>query len=178
MIKLTNEKQNFEILAPTSLKELNFDEILELVKNIKVSEHYAVVMIAQGLSPMNLALVSAKPDAEVTSSVATYFVKSNDPNGKIKAEAGDKIVTSRSDIERSIHLPVPCGISLSNITATIQDNPHNRTVLAKNAVDFAGNPVKEIITIAFKLVPLNSIYAVIDKNIKPNDKFRTTIKGS
>ena len=175
MIKLENQKKNFSILAPTSLKEINFDDVKELVRNVEVSEHYAIVMIAQGLSPMNLALVSSKPDAEVTSSVATYFIKSNDPNHKVNAKLGDKIVTSRSDLERSVHLPVPCAISLSNIAATVQDNPNLRTFLAKGANGLDGQQIKEIVTIAFKLVPLNSIYAVIDSAVKPVDKFRSSI---
>lgn len=178
MIKLRNEKQNYEILAPTSLKELNFEDIAELVKNVNLSEHFAIVMIAQGLSPMNLSLVASKPDAEVTSSVATFFIRANDPNNKISGKLGDKVITSRSDLERSIHLPVPCGISLSNITTTVSDNPSVRTMLMKGALDENGKVVKEIVTIAFKIIPLTGIYAIIDKNIKPSDKFKTTIKGS
>lgn len=178
MIKLKNEKQNYEILAPTSLKEINFDDIAELVKNVNLSEHYAIVMVAQGLAPISLALVSQKPDAEVTSSVATFLIRANDPNNKINGKLGDKVITSRSDLERSIHLPVPCGISLSNLTTTVADNPSMRTMLTKGAVDENNKPVREIISIAFKIVPLTGIYAVIDKSIHTTDVFRTTIKGS
>lgn len=176
MIKLRNSKQNYEILAPTSLKELNFDDILELVKNVNVSEHYALVMIAQSLSPMNLALAASKPDADVVTSVSTFFIKSNDPNNKVNGKLGDKVITSRSDLERSIHLSVPCGISLSNIAASVADDPATRTMLRQNAVDENGDYVKEIVTIAFKLLPLTGIYAIVDKTIRPVDKFRATIK--
>lgn len=178
MIKLVNEKQNYEIYAPTSIKQLEFDKIAKLVNNVELSEHYAIIMIAQGIAPISLALVSQKPDADVTTSVSTFFIRANDPNNKIKGTLGDKVITSRSDLERSIHLPVPCAISLSNLTATVADNPSMRTMLTKGAFDTNDNPVKEIVSIAFKIVPLTSIYAVVNKDVKTTDAFRHTIAGS
>ena len=172
MIQLKNEKRNYVINVPTNFKEVNFDELLNVVRNIKVSEHYAMIALCQSFTPFNLALLGTK-GKDVNVPVSANFVKANDPNNKIDAKAGDKVIISRSDLEMSIHLSVKFGLSTSSIGATIADNPSVATMLRANPVDENGNIVKEVIAIEFKLVPLTAIKAVVDRSIPTTDVYKT-----
>lgn len=172
MIKLENKKRNYVINVPTNFKEVNFDELLNVVRNIKVSEHYAVIALCQSFTPFNLALLGTK-GKDVNVPVSANFIKANDPGNKIDAKAGDKVIISRSDLEMSTHLSVTFGLSTSVIGATIADNPSVATMLRTEPVDEKGNPVKEIIAVEFKLVPLTAIKAVVDRSIATTDIYKT-----
>lgn len=178
MLKLRNQKANYEISVPTSKKELKFDDLNKLVENVNLSEHFAIVAISQALRPFDMAVVAKNPEKDVISSVSVHFIRANDPNGKIKANLGDKVITTRSDLERSIHLSVPSGISMERIADCIKSDESTRTWLSKGAVDENGEYVKEMITVSFKIIPLTSIYATIDNSKIIDDPFRTTISGS
>ena len=178
MLKLRNEKRNYEINLPTSFKEISFDALLDVVKNVKISEHYAMIALCQSFNPFNLALLGTKSGKDVNVAVSANFIKSNDPNNKVCAKAGDKVIISRTDLELSTHISIRFGLSTSSIGATIEENPGVATMLRNGPVDDKGNPVKELIAIEFKLVPLTAIKAVIDNDIITTDIYRTTIKGN
>lgn len=178
MLKLRNTKANYEISVPTSKKEVNFENLLKLVENVSVSEHYAIIAITQAIRPFDMALVAKNPDKDVVTSVSIHFLRANDPNNKIKANLGDKVITTRSDLERSIHLAVPSGISLERITDCINSDESTRTWLSKGVVGEDGEFVKEIITVSFKIIPLTSIYATLDTKAIVEDPYKTVISGS
>lgn len=170
MIRLENKKRKYVINVPTNFKEVNFDELLNVVKNVKVSEHYAMIALCQSFTPFNVALLGTKRK-DVNIPVSANFIKANDPGNKIDAKPGDKLIISRSDLELSTHLSVTFGLSTSVIGATIADNPLVATMLRTDPVDENGNPVKELIAIEFKLVPLTAIKAVVDRNIDTTDAY-------
>ena len=178
MLKLRNEKRNYEINLPTNFKEINFDALVDVVKNVKISEHYAMIALCQSFNPFNLALLGTKQGKDINVAVSANFIKSNDTNNKVPAKAGDKIVISRTDLELSTHISIKFGLSTSSIGATIEENPSVATMLRNGPVDDNGNPVKEVIAVEFKLVPLTAIKAVIDNDITTTDIYRSTIKGS
>lgn len=172
MIRLENKKRNYVINVPTNFKEVNFDELLNVVRNVKVSEHYAMIALCQSFTPFNIALLGTK-GKDINIPVSANFIKANDPGNKIDAKAGDKIIISRSDLELSTHISVTFGLSTSVIGSTIADNPSVATMLRTEPVDKNGNPVKELIAIEFKLVPLTAIKAVVDRNIGTTDIYKT-----
>lgn len=174
MIQLKNEKRNYVINVPTSFKEVDFNELLNVVRNIKVSEHYAMIALCQSFTPFNIALLGTK-GKDVNVPVSANFIKSNDPGNKIDAKAGDKVVISRSDLEMSTHLSVTFALSTSAIGATVVDNPSVATMLRTNPVDENGDPVKELIAVEFKLVPLTAIKAVVDRSIGTTDVYKTAL---
>ena len=178
MLKLRNEKRNYEINLPTNFKEINFDALVDVVKNVKISEHYAMIALCQSFNPFNLALLGTKNGKDVNVAVSANFIKSNDPNNKVPAKAGDKVIISRTDLELSTHISMKFGLSTATIGTTIEENPSVATLLRNGPLDDNGNPVKEVIAIEFKLVPLTAIKAVIDNDIVTTDIYRTTIKGS
>lgn len=178
MIKLVNEKRNYELNLPTNISEIKFDALLDVVKNVNVSEHYAVIALCQSFTPMNLALLGTKHAADVNVPVSANFVKANDPNNKISAKPGDKLIIPRSDLEMSIHLPIKFGLSASSIGSTIEENSKVATMLRQNPIGEDGKLVKEIIAIEFKLVPLTAIKAVVDREVAITDIYRSVIKGS
>lgn len=175
MIKLTNKKRGYELNLPTKFSEINFNELKKVLDNVDISEHYAVVALCQSFSSFQLATIGAKNSRDLNIPVSINFVAANDPNGKLKANPGDKVITSRSDIEMSVHLPITFGLSTSSIAATIEDNPEVRTMLRDGVDDIEGNPVKEVIAVEFKLVPLSAIKATVDRSRSFVDIYRTTI---
>ena len=178
MFKLKNEKRNYVLNLPTNFSELDFNSIKEVIGNVKLSEHYAIVAICQSFSPFNLALLGTK-NKDVNIPVSTCFISANDPNGKIaNAEPGDKVILSRSDIEMSTHLPVTFGLSTSSIAATISDNPSAATILRNGPVDEEGNPVREIISVEFKIVPLTAIKAIVARRVATKDIYKSTISNN
>lgn len=174
MIQLKNEKRNYVINVPTSFKEVDFNELLNVVRNIKVSEHYAMIALCQSFTPFNIALLGTK-GKDVNVPVSANFIKSNDPGNKIDAKPGDKVIISRSDLEMSTHLSVTFALSTSAIGATVVDNPSVATMLRTNPVDENGDPVKELIAVEFKLVPLTAIKAVVDRSIGTTDVYKTAL---
>lgn len=175
MIKLKNEKRNYEINVPTKFSEIDFEAIKEVVSNVNVSEHYAIISLAQSFQPFALTTMGSKANKNMNIPVSANFIVANDPGSKIKANTGDKVIISRSDLELAVHLPITFGLTTSAIISTIEDNVDMRVMLRDGALDEKGNPVTEMIAIEFKLVPLTAIKAVIDRNKKITDIYRTSL---
>lgn len=175
MVTLISEKSKISVTLPTSMKEVNMEDILKLVENVNLSEHYLIVGLIQRFSTMNLCLLDGKSGKDVVASVTPVFIKSNDPNNKLNAKLGDRVISSRSDIERSIHLPINTGLSSSTITTIIEDEPSVRTALRKGLTDDKGELVKEVICVEFKILPLTSVYAVVEKDVKITDAFKKVL---
>lgn len=178
MINLRNTKRNYEVNYPTKFSELDFKKLLDVVKNVNVSEHYAIIALSQSFTPFSLATLGAKQNKNMSIPVTANFVRANDPNNKLHAAEGDKVIISRSDLEMSTHLPVRFGLSTATIADILQDDPKTVTMLRENPVDEKGNLVKEIIIVEFKLVPISAIKATFDKNVNTIDAYRTVISGS
>ena len=178
MIKLTNTKRNYEITFPTKFSELDFTKLLDVVKNVNISEHYAIIALCQSFTPFSLATLGTKQNKDMAVPVSANFVKANDPNKKLNAQEGDKVIISRSDLEMSTHLPVRFGLSTATISDILQDDYKTGTMLRQNPIDEKGNIVKEIIVVEFKLVPISAIKATFDKNVTITDAYRTTLSGN
>lgn len=178
MINLRNTKRNYEVSYPTKFSELDFNKLLDVVKNVNISEHYAIIALSQSFTPFSLATLGAKQNKDMAVPVTANFIRANDPNNKLHATEGDKVIISRSDLELSTHLPVRFGLSTATIADILQDDTKTRTMLHQNPVDEEGNLVKEIIIVEFKLVPISAIKATFDRNITITDAYRTVISGS
>lgn len=178
MYKLKNEKRNYVLNIPTSFKELDFNALKEVVGNVNISEHYALIALCQSFSPFNLALLGTK-NKDVNVPVSTSFIVANDPNNKLGvADPGDKVIISRSDIEMSTHLPVTFGLSTSSISTTIEDNPSVATILRNGPVDDNGNAVRELIAVEFKIVPISAIKAIVSRKVVTKDIYKSTISNN
>lgn len=178
MIKLTNTKRNYQVDVPTKLSEIDFNNLVEVVDNVKISEHYAIIALCQSFTPFSLATLGTKQNRDMAVPVSANFVKANDPNNKLSANPGDKVIISRSDIEMSTHLPVRFSLSTSTISDILQDDTKTTTMLRQNPVDEKGELVKELIIVEFKLIPLSSIKAIVDRTCATKDAYRTIIQGS
>lgn len=173
MIKLTNDKRGYELNVPTNFSEIDFEKIKKVLENISVSEHYAIICLTQAFTPFQIAALGSKGAKDHNVPVSVTFVKSNDPNNKLNAKTGDKIVISRSDIEMAVHLPVTFSLSTSSIVSTVEDNPSVRTRLTQNPLDVEGNVAKQMLAIEFKIVPLTAIKAVVDVTKQIEDDYKS-----
>ena len=175
MIKLVNTKSHYAVNVPTKKSDIDFEKLKDVVKNVVPSEHYAIIALCQSFNPFSLAMLGTKTDKNAEVRVSSYFVKSNDPNNKINANAGDKISISRTDIEMSTHLYINFSLSTSSIATLINDCPEVRTMLRNGCLDENNKIVNEIICVEFKLVPLSAIKAVFKNDIKNIDSWFETI---
>lgn len=176
MLTLKNSKRGYALNIPSKFSEINFDAIKNVVSNVNVSEYYAIIALCQSFGTFQLSTVGAKSSKNLNVPVSCNFVVANDPNGKLNATTGDKVIISRSDIEMSVHLPINFGLSTSNIAATIDDCPEVRTMLRNGPVDEEGNAINELIAIEFKLVPLSAIKATISREKAHSDIYKSVIK--
>ena len=178
MIKLRNEKRNYEVKYPTKFSEVNFEGLVKAVNNVYVAEHYAIIALCQSFTPFALATLGTKQNKDMAVPVSANFIRANDPNNKLVGNPGDKVIISRSDLELSTHLPIRFGLSTAIISDILQDDTKSVTMLRQNPVDENGNLVKEIIVVEFKLVPISSIKATISKDVPTKDMFKTTLAGN
>ena len=178
MIKLRNEKRNYEVNYPTKFNEINFEGLFKVVNNVYVSEHYAIIALCQSFTPFALATLGTKQNRDLAVPVSANFIRVNDPNNKFVGNLGDKVIISRSDLELSTHLPIRFGLSTATISDILQDDPKTVTMLRQNPIDEKGNLVKEIIVVEFKIVPISSIKATISKDVPTKDMFKTTLAGN
>lgn len=169
MLTLKDAKRNREIYVPTRFSEIDFENVMKVLDNVTIAEHYAIIALCQSFTPFNLAVVGTNKSKDMVVPVSANFIKSNDPNKKLPANCGDKLIISRTDLELSTHLPITFGLSTSTLSETIADNPEIKKQLMEGIVDQKGNPVKEIVAIEFKVVPLTAIKAVIDRTFTVKD---------
>ena len=176
MLNLKNVKRGYELHIPTKFSEINFEALKDVISNVNVSEYYAVIALCQSFGTFQLATLGAKSNKDMNIPVSCNFVKANDPNNKINANAGDKLIISRSDLEMSVHLPINFGLSTSVIASTIEENPEVRTALRNGPADENGRPINELIAVEFKLVPLTAIKAVLSREKAHSDIYKSVIK--
>lgn len=177
MLTLKNSKRGYELHVPSKFSELDFEAISNVIANVNVSEHYAVIALCQSFGAFQLSTLGAKSNKDTNVPVSCNFVKANDPNNKIKAVPGDKVIMSRSDIEMAVHLPMNFGLSTANIAATVEDCPDVRTMLRNGPIDENGKLINELIAVEFKLVPLSAIRAVVSKTQPHTDIYKSVIKA-
>lgn len=170
MITIKSTKANFGAIIPTSLNELSKEVLEQLVENIKLPKHYAIVCMCFKTNLFDFVAVSKNPK-ETSVIIIPLLAKISDEDKEvINAEIGDKIIIDRTSLERGSHLHVPTIISSNNLRNYIlNDNILTKAILSKNVssselddntkriIQFSNNA--PIYVIEFKIVAASDIRA-------------------
>lgn len=171
-------KDGFGIKFPTSLSEVNVSDLKAACEGYKFPKNYALVALLQTVKIGDLVFVNgSKKDIDVR--VNPMLINKN---GCCPfAEDGEMIITTRSSIERAIHVHIPVSINNGVVQAFFaEDDDLRKSILtgkpegayADANVNFAIIRNMNIIIVEFKVIPENEIYGSIDATAKPSDKFR------
>lgn len=133
MITIKSTKSNFGAIIPTSLNELNREVLEQLVKNIKLPKHYAIVCMCFKTTLFDFVAVAKNPK-ETSVMVIPLLAKISDEDKETtNAEVGDKIIIDRTSLERGSHLHVPTLITSNNLRNYIfSDNALTKAILSNN----------------------------------------------
>ena len=157
MIKFTVKNQ-IEVNLPTSISELTNEYLLNVTKEINISEDRTLIALVSVSTLDTLAFDStSKKRNGATVAVIPIFVKSgNTDSDFIKSiKVGDKLVLSRTAIELGDHIRVTNNkITCSNIMEYInEDDDLRKSLITKSFFvnnNIIGNP--RVYMVDFKLV--------------------------
>lgn len=185
MITIKSTKANFGAIVPTSLNELSKEILEQLVENIKLPKHYAIVCMCFKTSLFDFIAVAKNPK-ETSVMVIPLLAKISDEDKElINAEVGDKIIIDRTSLERGSHLHVPTIISSNNLRNYIfNDNILTKAILSKNVSsgeldDNTKFVIKQgsdipIYVVEFKIVAASDIRASLAVESNINDPWIET----
>lgn len=184
MIKLTNNVSTNKIAyIPTKLNEISADFLKTITKTINLNNYQCLVALVTKTKLFDFAAYIGNPNTNREFSVTPILAKiNNTADLPISVEVGNKIITSRTEIERGVHISVPTMCSSTRLSAFIQEDKELfKSILKGNLLDEEGNNIaKETIYIVeFKILPINSIFAAVNasftKYVTINDKFQDTL---
>lgn len=170
MIKVVSKDSNYGINFPESINEIKVEHFEAILANVKIPKHYAIVALAFRTTLFDFATAVNKQmnnDVSVTP-ILMYIDEADKEN--VRANVGDKVVVTRSSLERGVHLNLPVAISSVNAAGYIQD--HRDTYL--DIIKFANKNAKDnIYLLEFKIVPVTEISASIDMTKELFDPYIT-----
>ena len=187
MIKLTNNVSTNKIAyIPTKLNEISADFLKTITKTINLNNYQCLVALVTKTKLFDFAAYIGNPNTSREFSVTPILAKiNNTADLPISVEVGDKIITSRSEIERGIHISVPTMCSSTRLSAFIQEDKELfKKILTGQLMDEEGVNIaqKTIYIVEFKILPVNALYAAVNasftKYVTTNDMFQEVVGGS
>lgn len=184
MIKLTNSVSTQRIAyIPTKLNEISAEFLTTITKTVSLNNYQCIVALVTKTKLFDFAAYIGNPNNNREFSVTPILAKINNVSDlPIKVNPGDKIVTSRSEIERGVHINIPTMCSSTRLSAFIQEDKELfKSILKGTLLDEEGNNIaKETIYIVeFKILPINAIFAAVNssftKYVATNDKFQDVL---
>lgn len=184
MIKLTNSVSTQRIAyIPTKLNEISAEFLTTITKTVSLNNYQCIVALVTKTKLFDFAAYIGNPNNNREFSVTPILAKINNVSDlPIKVNPGDKIVTSRSEIERGVHINIPTMCSSTRLSAFIQEDKELfKSILKGTLLDEEGNNIaKETIYIVeFKILPINAIFAAVNasftKYVSTNDKFQDVL---
>lgn len=186
MIKLTNNVSTNKIAyIPTKLNEISADFLKTITKTINLNNYQCLVALVTKTKLFDFAAYIGNPNTNREFSVTPILAKiNNTADLPISVEVGNKIITSRTEIERGVHISVPTMCSSTRLSAFIQEDKELfKKILTGQLMDEEGTNIaqKTIYIVEFKILPVNAIYAAVNtsftKYVTTNDIFQESIGG-
>lgn len=187
MIKLTNNVSTNKIAyIPTKLNEISADFLKTITKTINLNNYQCLVALVTKTKLFDFAAYIGNPNTSREFSVTPILAKiNNTADLPISVEVGNKIITSRTEIERGVHISVPTMCSSTRLSAFIQEDKELfKKILTGQLMDEKGVNIAQmtIYIVEFKILPVNAIYAAVNasftKYVTTNDIFQESIGGS
>ena len=187
MIKLTNNVSTNKIAyIPTKLNEISADFLKTITKTINLNNYQCLVALVTKTKLFDFAAYIGNPNTSREFSVTPILAKiNNTADLPISVEVGNKIITSRTEIERGVHISVPTMCSSTRLSAFIQEDKELfKKILTGQLMDEKGVNIAQmtIYIVEFKILPVNAIYAAVNasftKYVTTNDIFQESIGGN
>lgn len=176
MVTLTCQSMDYACNFPTRIEEYTKENLQSLVEHINLPKYYAVVALLSPTDIVRLSFNVSNNKQEGTTAVLPVICKWNDPDNNLNdVVAGDIVTINKSDIELGTELSIPCACSFNKLIQILNTNKQLRDNLVKKEChikDDKGNPLREIIVITFKIVPVSAIKAYYSINEEIKDPFK------
>lgn len=172
MIEIKANDANYGILFPESEQEISAETLAHLVSDIKLPKYYAIVALCFKTKLFDFAAsTSNKSDGnlQIVPRLAAY---NTDDKFDIKGNIGDKVVITRTSIERSVHINIPTMISSDNASKYLSEHKELLKSILNTSHEYSD---RKIVVLQFKIVPIGDISATTSLNKTMQDPF--VIKG-
>lgn len=177
MITLKSAKQNFELVLPNNVTEITVEQLDAITANVKLPEYYCIVALCFTTSLFNfVTAIGSNNRADI--GVIPVLAKVSDQGGtKINAAVGDRLIISRTSLERGVHINLPTMINSDAVAKFIAKDDELRKSIVTST--FGGLAKEDIVVMNFKIIPVNEVSAAVPaKGDVVVDPFRKVCGGN
>ena len=180
MIKIKDENGVYELSIPTSINEISVKNLEAITNSFKLPKHYCILALAQKIKLFDLC-ASINNNKSVGANVMPILSKiSEEDSNDVNATIGDKIIITRTSLERSVQIPKTTAINYEYMRSFFNSNKNiTKNIITKNNnienyityMDVDNIYSCYVILLEFKICPVNEISAAISKDVVSNDPF-------
>ena len=179
MIKLESKNRNYAVNFPQTASEIRPEDLSMAVNDINLPKYYCIVAMLTSIKLFDLATAINGANKDTITKVIPVLAKINDcDNDMLKGEVGERIIIDRSSLERGVHLSTSLSIGSNNAMSFINsDADLKKDILSgKYNVEKTGKlnvgVSPNIVLVEFKIVPINSIVALVKKSVEVIDPYK------
>ena len=176
MLLIQGQNKNFGIDVPTKESEITAEYLQTVTERVKLSKHQVIVALIMKTKIYDFCMGIRNPKKDQNISVTTKIAKfvpcdkeSDEKPAINNMTVGDIAVIDRSTIERGIHLSVPTIISPSGLGNYFEDDKDLLTAIVTGKEPELAK--QHICLVQFKIVPISSITATYNAEVKFKDCF-------
>ena len=176
MLLIQGQNKNFGIDVPTKESEITARYLYNVTERVKLSKYQVIVALIMKTKVYDFCMGIRNPKKDqnitITTKIAKFVPcdrKSNETQAIDNMNIGDIAVIDRSTIERGIHLSVPTIISPSGLGNYLEEDKDLLTAIVTGKEPELAK--QHICLVQFKIVPITSITATYDAEVKFQDCF-------
>ena len=176
MLLIQGQNKNFGIDVPTKENEITAEYLQTVTERVKLSKHQVIVALIMKTKVYDFCMGIRNPKKDQNISITTKIAKfvpcdkENNEKPAIDGMAtGDIAVIDRSTIERGIHLSVPTIISPAGLANYLEEDKDLLTAIVTGKEPELAK--KHICLVQFKIVPMSSITATYNTEVRIEDCF-------
>lgn len=165
MVTIKADSADYGINFPSAINELTSDILNKITDGINIPKNYVIVALAFKTRVFDL-VVSMNSKTQQNFAVTPILAKTDDDSLKyLNANVGNKLIISRSALERGVHINLPIAITSNNVSLYLDTFKDLATAIVRKTNAIAD---KEIILLEFKVIPVTDITASmkIDRNVE------------
>lgn len=176
MLLIQGQNKNFGINVPTKESEITAEYLYTVTERVKLNKYQVIVALIMKTKIYDFCMGIRNPKKDqnitITTKVAKFIPCDKESNEKPAIDnmnIGDIAVIDRSTIERGIHLSVPTIISPSGLGNYLEDDKDLLTDIVTGKRPDLSN--QYICLVQFKIVPMSSITATYNAEVKVKECF-------
>ena len=176
MLLIQGQNKNFGIDVPTKENEITAEYLQTVTERVKLSKHQVIVALIMKTKVYDFCMGIRNPKKDqniaITTKIAKFVPCDKENNEKPAIDGmatGDIAVIDRSTIERGIHLSVPTIISPAGLANYLEEDKDLLTAIVTGKEPELAK--KHICLVQFKIVPMSSITATYNAEVRIEDCF-------